>query len=56
MLNDIQNRLDVTQRMLEDEVYLGAEPTAVISGRDILSEIEAHFATASGGLEVVRGR
>ncbi|MDA0373421.1 MAG: hypothetical protein O2865_06520 [Planctomycetota bacterium] len=56
VLNDIQNRLDVTQRMLEDEVYLGAEPTAVISGRDILSEIEAHFATASGGLEVVRGR
>ncbi|MGA1523112.1 MAG: hypothetical protein ACO4CZ_04005 [Planctomycetota bacterium] len=52
VLSDIQNRLDVTQRMLEDEVFVGAEPMEGISGRDILSEIEAHFGAADRTVDI----
>lgn len=55
VLSDIKNRLDVTQRMLEDEVYIGADPLAEISGRDILSEIEAHFDATDQTVEVAAG-
>lgn len=56
VLSDIKNRLDVTQRMLEDEVYVGADPLSDISGRDILSEIEAHFGATGQTVEVAAGR
>ncbi len=52
VLSDIQTRLDVTQRMLEDEVYVGVDPMTELSGRDILSEIEAHFGAADRTVDV----
>ena len=51
VLDEIKNRLDVAQRMLEDEVFPGEGASAALN-RDIASEIEAFFAE-DGGSEVV---
>jgi DNA repair exonuclease SbcCD ATPase subunit len=48
VLEEIKNRLDVAQRMLEDEVFAG-EVTGATSDRDIVREIQTYF---EGGAEV----
>lgn len=51
VLDEVKNRLDVAQRMLEDEVFVGDEIDAGARGRDIAKEIREYFdesAVASG--------
>ena len=53
VLEDIKNRLDVAQRMLEDEVF-AADLGEGLSNRDITAEIQAFFETE--GQQVVEVR
>ena len=53
-LEDIKNRLDVAQRMLEDDVFAGE--TNGPSDRDIAAEIQEFFAEEAGGGIVVEIR
>lgn len=52
VLDEIKNRLDVAQRMLEDEVFAGEAVTAS-SQRNITREIEQYFSSASEESEEV---
>lgn len=53
VLEEIKNRLDVAQRMLEDEVFAGGLPHTAQSQRDIEGEIREFFATGADESETV---
>ncbi|MBK8977958.1 MAG: hypothetical protein IPM29_18785 [Planctomycetes bacterium] len=48
VLDDIKNRLDVAQKMLEDDLLFAGEPVGA-PNRDILSEVDAFFGSAAPG-------
>lgn len=47
-LEEVKNRLDVAQKMIEDDLLMAAEPQQT-SDRDILSEVQAWMAEGQGG-------